>query len=96
MDCEREKFRVYVEKSGVMSILTDALVGLYELPQKPEDAMTFIRKALGQSPSEMHKITMLEDKVKELEEENKSLKKQLSRQQQQPPVEEAQQTRPEQ
>ena len=64
MDRERERFRVYVEKSGVMSSLTDALVRLYELPQKPDDALEFIKKTLGQNTAESHKVSILEDRVR--------------------------------
>ena len=63
MDSERERFRVYVEKSGVMSSLTDALVRLYELPQKPDDALDFIKKTLGQNNADTHKVALLEERV---------------------------------
>lgn len=63
MDCEREKFRVYIEKSGVMSALTDALVRLYELPQKPDDAMDYVNSALAQNNIDTHRKAMLEEKV---------------------------------
>lgn len=63
MDSERERFRVYCEKSGVMSSLTDVLVKLYEMPEKPEDAMEFIKDALGKNSANLHKISILEDRV---------------------------------
>jgi len=44
---EKEEFRNYLEKSGVIDSLTKVLVGLYEEPEKPSDALDFIRKHLG-------------------------------------------------
>jgi len=44
---EKEEFRNYLEKSGVIDSLTKVLVGLYEEPEKPSDALEFIRRHLG-------------------------------------------------
>lgn len=44
---EKEEFRNYLEKSGVIDSLTKVLVGLYEEPEKPSDALDFIRRHLG-------------------------------------------------
>jgi len=44
---EKEEFRNYLEKSGVIDSLTKVLVGLYEESEKPSDALDFIRRHLG-------------------------------------------------
>eukprot|EP01133_Synstelium_polycarpum_P015022 gene15022-17767_t len=44
---EKEEFKNYLEKSGVIDSLTKVLVGLYEEPEKPSDALDFIKKHLG-------------------------------------------------
>eukprot|EP01111_Echinosteliopsis_oligospora_P009108 TRINITY_DN260_c0_g1_i1.p1 TRINITY_DN260_c0_g1~~TRINITY_DN260_c0_g1_i1.p1 ORF type:complete len:102 (-),score=39.94 TRINITY_DN260_c0_g1_i1:52-357(-) len=44
---EKEEFRNYLEKSGVIDSMTKVLVGLYEEPEKPSDALDFIRRHLG-------------------------------------------------
>lgn len=63
METEREKFRAYVEKSGLMSALTNVLVTLYEEPDKPKDALNYVIASLGcHSPEQKH-IEILEKKV---------------------------------
>ena len=39
METKRDEFRRYLEKAGVMDTLTKVLVGLYEQPDKPNDAL---------------------------------------------------------
>lgn len=41
METKRDDFRKYLEKAGVMDALTKILVGLYESPEKPNDALTY-------------------------------------------------------
>jgi hypothetical protein len=38
-DSRKEEFRRYLEKAGVLDAFTKALVGLYEEPEKPTDAI---------------------------------------------------------
>ncbi|KAK3881548.1 hypothetical protein Pcinc_014020 [Petrolisthes cinctipes] len=67
MDSEREKFRTYVEKSGVISALTDVLVHLYEEPQRPSDALQYIKSSLAAHHEGVVRCSIFEEKVKELE-----------------------------
>ena len=46
-------FRKYLEKAGVLELLTKSLVQLYEEPQKPDDALTYLKKAVQGT---LHKI----------------------------------------
>mmetsp|Transcript_35902 Transcript_35902/g.78920 ORF Transcript_35902/g.78920 Transcript_35902/m.78920 type:complete len:106 (-) Transcript_35902:342-659(-) len=46
-DAKKEEFRQYLEKSGVIDALTKVLVGLYEEPEKPANALDFIKLTLG-------------------------------------------------
>ena len=48
---KKEEFRKYLEKTGVVDQLTKVLVGLYEEPEKPSNAVDFIKKCLG-APSD--------------------------------------------
>ena len=50
-EAKKEEFRKYLERSGVVDQLTRVLVGLYEEPEKPQNAIEFIKKCLG-SPSD--------------------------------------------
>ncbi|KYQ91626.1 hypothetical protein DLAC_07398 [Tieghemostelium lacteum] len=46
---EKEEYKQYLEKSGVIDALSKVLVGLYEESEKPSDALEFIKKHLGNS-----------------------------------------------
>lgn len=72
-----------MEKSGVIDALTKVFVGLYEVPDKPENAIDYIREylgfAVGADQEEIQKRLeeqgrMLIEKDKEIDE----LKKQLA------------------
>ena len=44
---KKEEFRKYLEKSGVIDALTKVLVGLYEEPERPPNAVEYIKRYLG-------------------------------------------------
>lgn len=46
-DSRKEEFRKYLEKSGVIDALTKVLVGLYEEPERPPNAVDYIKKYMG-------------------------------------------------
>ncbi|KAG8462143.1 hypothetical protein KFE25_011593 [Diacronema lutheri] len=46
-DVKKEEFRRYLERSGVIDALTRVLVGLYEEPEKPMNALDFVKMTLG-------------------------------------------------
>ena len=84
-ESKKEEFQRYLEKSGVIDALTKVFVGLYEVPDKPENAIDYIREylgfAVGADQEEMQKrleeqARLLSDKDKEIEE----LRKQVSNQ----------------
>eukprot|EP00406_Dinophysis_acuminata_P063946 CAMPEP_0179271966 /NCGR_PEP_ID=MMETSP0797-20121207/32251_1 /TAXON_ID=47934 /ORGANISM="Dinophysis acuminata, Strain DAEP01" /LENGTH=101 /DNA_ID=CAMNT_0020980341 /DNA_START=101 /DNA_END=406 /DNA_ORIENTATION=- len=66
-DSQKEDFRKYLEKNGVISQLTRVLVGLYEEPERPGNAIDYIKKYLG-APTGVD--------VEELRAENEELKRQ--------------------
>merc|ERR1711988_551271 len=66
-DSQKEEFRKYLEKNGIISQLTRVLVGLYEEPERPANAVDYIKKYLG-APTGVD--------VEELRAENEELKKQ--------------------
>mmetsp|Transcript_15488 Transcript_15488/g.37221 ORF Transcript_15488/g.37221 Transcript_15488/m.37221 type:complete len:99 (+) Transcript_15488:59-355(+) len=68
-DSQKEEFRKYLEKNGVISQLTRVLVGLYEEPDRPPNAIDYIKKYLG-APTGVD--------VEELRAENDELKKKNS------------------
>ncbi|CAH8638730.1 unnamed protein product [Schistosoma margrebowiei] len=86
-NCKREEFRKYLEKSGVIDALTKVLVGLYEEPEKPDNALEFMKKHLqaeSPDPSDVEamkvEISELKQKVEMLESENAELKQSINQQ----------------
>mmetsp|Transcript_57242 Transcript_57242/g.134260 ORF Transcript_57242/g.134260 Transcript_57242/m.134260 type:complete len:97 (-) Transcript_57242:130-420(-) len=73
-DSQKEEFRKYLEKNGIISQLTRVLVGLYEEPERPSNAVDYIKKYLG-APSGVD--------VEELRAENEELKMRNSQLEQQ-------------
>lgn len=61
---KREEFRKYLEKNGVMDALTKVLVNLYEEPDKPEDALEYIRDRLAMQAG-METYIQLKNKLDE-------------------------------
>ncbi|GAB1609182.1 c-Myc-binding protein-like [Argonauta hians] len=83
-DSKREEFRKYLEKAGVLDALTKVLVGLYEEPDKPNNALEFLKQNLGVSGPETAdvdalklEVLELQEKVEQLTEENNELKNKL-------------------
>jgi hypothetical protein len=85
-ESKKEEFRKYLETSGVIDQLTKVLVGLYEEPDKPNDAVEFIKKYLGSNQDIdvnqlqiehakfKHENELLKRQIRELQEEIESLK----------------------
>lgn len=46
-DSKKEEFRKYLDKSGVIDALTKVLVGLYEEPERPPNAVDYIKRFMG-------------------------------------------------
>merc|ERR1712179_184545 len=47
---KREEFRRYLDQAGIVDQLTQFLVSLYEEPEKPTDAVGYMKKSLGNGP----------------------------------------------
>ncbi|KAK0053571.1 C-Myc-binding protein [Biomphalaria pfeifferi] len=80
-DCKREEFRKYLEKAGVLDTLTKVLVVLYEEPEKPNNALDFLKQHLnvtGPDTADVEalklEISELRQKCELLQEENNELK----------------------
>ncbi|XP_034016094.1 C-Myc-binding protein [Thalassophryne amazonica] len=84
-ESKREQFRRYLEKSGVLDTITSILVALYEEPDKPDNALDFIKLHLGAAGPEpadaeslRTELVELQQKCNLLMEENKELKNRLA------------------
>ncbi|ODN00141.1 C-Myc-binding protein [Orchesella cincta] len=81
---KREEFRRYLEKAGVMDALIRVLVGLYEEPERPSNAIEYFLERLGagvplkaELEALQNEISDLQRKVHDLEDENDRLRKRL-------------------
>merc|ERR1712196_61513 len=64
-----------LEKSGILDQLTRVLVGLYEEPEKPNNAIDFVKKYLG-SPTDID-VEKLKLEYERMRDENLRLQKQV-------------------
>lgn len=69
-DNKKEEFRKYLEKTGVIDALTKVLVGLYEEPERPSNAVDYIKRYIG-APQNVD--------VDALKKENEQLKAQMDK-----------------
>ena len=67
---KKEEFKRYLEKTGVLDALTKVLVGLYEEPERPINAIDYIKKYIGAPPNV---------DVEGLKRENEQLKAELEK-----------------
>lgn len=67
---KKEEFRRYLDKTGVLDSLTRVLVGLYEEPDRPQNAIDYVRRYLG-APQNVD--------VEGLKRENEQLKQELEK-----------------
>lgn len=81
-DSKKEEFRKYLEKAGVIDQLTRVLVGLYEEPEKPGNAIeyylsliSYVKKYLG-SPVDID-VDKLKLEYEKLKDENIRLKREI-------------------
>ncbi|KAL6761055.1 hypothetical protein V8C86DRAFT_2542332 [Haematococcus lacustris] len=69
VESQKEVFRKYLESAGAIDVLVKVLVSLYEEPDKPKQAMEYIKTALGSPTPAEHAAVIAE---------RDSLKKQLA------------------
>jgi hypothetical protein len=75
---KKEVFRRYLEKNQVIDALTKALVNIYEEPERPDQPVEYIKKALG-GPSQAD-FEALKAENEQLRAEVEALKKRLGEQ----------------
>ena len=65
-DAKKEEFKKYLEKAGVLELLTKSLVSLYEEPEKPGDAVNYLKKTVGGTDNDKQEIEKLQTENTEL------------------------------
>lgn len=85
LDRQRENFKMYLHKFGVVESLTNVLANLYELEIKPTDPLDYIRTHMTERVHEKEELKILRAKhdqmviqVQEIEEENLKLAKEIN------------------
>ena len=73
----KNEFRRYLEKSGVVDVLEEMLVALYDEPNKPSNAMDFMRSYIGVNSDDTEKAAAIAENA-ELKKENEALKEKLN------------------
>ena len=59
-DAKKEEFKKYLEKAGVLELLTKSLVSLYEEPEKPGNAVNYLKKHVGGTDNDKAEIDKLQ------------------------------------
>jgi len=78
-ESKREEFRRYLEKAGVMDALTRVLVGLYEEPERPSNAIEYFRDRLGAGVPLKSEVNNLQTEVTDLTKKIQDLEDEISR-----------------
>lgn len=78
-DNKKEEFKKYLERAGVMDALTRILVVLYEEPEKPEDALEYIRTNLGGITEANEELSVLKKELAESKAQITELKSKLAK-----------------
>lgn len=88
VDSKREEYRKYLENAGLLDILTRVLTDLFEMEDKPDNVLKYVKMQLGAScPDETQilslkeEVSFLKKKIDALEKENANLKFQLAEKQ---------------
>eukprot|EP00731_Ephydatia_muelleri_P032010 Em0023g517a len=63
-ESKKEEFRKYLESTGVLDAFTKVLVGLYEEPEKPGDALEFVKQHLHGGPPKSAEAETLKKEFK--------------------------------
>jgi flagellar capping protein FliD len=83
-DSKKEEYKRYLEKTGVTDALTKVMVGLYEEPERPPNAIDYIKKYLGAQGGTTEYDLMKKDnddlkkQIKQLETQIGDMRRQLA------------------
>lgn len=65
-ETKREEFRRYLDQAGLLDLLTQFLVTLYEEPEKPTDAVAYMKKTLATGNPDSADIETLRAEIDDL------------------------------
>ena len=74
-----QEYRKYLEKSGVIDSLTKVLVGLYEEPDRPVNAVDYVKRSINASASDDGSKDALRKENEKLKAKVQELEKTIAR-----------------
>jgi len=65
-ESKKEEYRAYLEQAGVVDAMTKVLVTLYEEPEKPDNAIDFLKMNLGApTPLDMQRVEQEKEAIQQ-------------------------------
>jgi len=65
-EVKREEYRKYLDSAGILDELTKFLVTLYEEPDKPQDAVSYMKKLLCGGEPDAAEVENMKNEVEQL------------------------------
>lgn len=79
IDSKRDEFRKFLERAGLIDLVSKCFIKLYEETEKPENPIEFFRENIGDALKEKMKIKMLQAELEEAKKEIEELRKKIKK-----------------
>jgi len=74
-EVKREEYRKYLDSAGILDELTKFLVTLYEEPDKPQDAVSYMKKLLCGGEPDAAEVENMKNEIEQLKAQVEELTK---------------------
>uniref|UniRef100_A0A0K8TQJ3 Putative c-myc-binding protein isoform x1 n=1 Tax=Tabanus bromius TaxID=304241 RepID=A0A0K8TQJ3_TABBR len=78
IDVKRDEFRKYLERTGALDAISKVFIKLFECPDRPENAIEFIRVNIGDAIQETETVEYLKKELEECRNEIVELNKTIA------------------
>lgn len=78
IDSKRDEFRKFLERSGLIDLVSKCFIKLYEETDKPENPIEYFRENIGDALKEKMTIKMLQAELEDAKKEIENLRKQIN------------------
>lgn len=79
IDSKRDEFRKFLERAGLIDLVSKCFIKLYEETEKPENPIEYFRENIGDALKEKMKIKMLQAELEEAKKEIEDLRKKIKK-----------------
>lgn len=79
IDSKRDEFRKFLERAGLIDLVSKCFIKLYEEPEKPENPIEYFRENIGDVLKEKMKIKMLQAELDEAKKEIEELRRKIKK-----------------